>query len=87
MIAVVPNCMCTGKPEPRAWEMNGRSGVSYKVNVSDGNSALELPVADAETWNLFVPFEMYEVSLQIDQIANNSRLSTRTRINSARKVD
>lgn len=87
MLAVVPNCMCTGKPEPRAWEMNGRSGVSYKVNLSDGTSALELAVADAETWNAFVPFRMYNVTLEITQVAYESRLSTRTRVCDAEESD
>lgn len=80
MIVTSPKIMCTGKPEPRAWEFNGRSGVSYKVNVSDGSSNLELPVKDAEVWNLFEPFKRFRVDIEISQVANDNRLATRCRI-------
>ena len=66
MVVTSPKVMCTGKPEPRAWEFNGRSGVSYKVNISDGSSNLELPVKDAEIWNicdLFKPVRFLKKSI------------------------
>ena len=84
MIFSSPKVMCTGKPEPRAWEFNGRSGVSYKVCVSDGSSNLELPVKDAEIWNKFEPFKKFRVDIEISQVANDNRLATRCRIVEAR---
>ena len=85
MIVTSPKVMCTGKPEPRAWEFNGRSGVSYKVNISDGSSNLELPVKDAEIWNKFEPFKRYRVSIEVSQVANDNRLSTRCRVVDAKE--
>lgn len=80
MLVRSPKVMCTGKPEPRAWEYNGRSGVSYKVNLSDGSSNLELPVKDAEVWNMFDPFKKFIVDIEISQVANDNRIVTRCRV-------
>lgn len=80
MVVTSSKVMCTGKPEPRAWEFNGRSGVSYKVNISDGKSNLELPVIDAECWNKFEPFKRMRVDIEISQVAVDNRLSTRCRV-------
>jgi len=80
MICTSPKVMCTGKPEPRAWEFNGRSGISYKANLSDGTSNLELPIKDAEVWNKLEPFKRYKVMIEISQVAVDNRLATRCRI-------
>lgn len=80
MLLGSPKVLCTARPDPKAWEFNGRSGVSYKVSVSDGTSNLELPVKDAETWNRFVPFGNYIITVEVSQVANDNRLSTRCRI-------
>lgn len=86
MISTFPKVMCTGHPEPKAWEFNGRSGVSYKVTISDGEGSLELPCASAEVWNVFKPFSYYAVQLETTQVANDNRLSTRSRVIGAKEV-
>lgn len=75
-----PVVLVTGKPEPKAWEYNGRSGVSYKVSISDGSSNVELPVVDAEIWNKFKSLGNFIVTIEISQVANDNRLSTRCRV-------
>lgn len=80
MLVGTPPVMCTGKPEPKAWEFNGRSGVSYKVCLSDGSSNIELPIKDAELWNTFTPFKYYNCTIEISQVANDNRLATRCRV-------
>lgn len=86
MIVTAPKVMCTGRPEPKAWEFNGRSGMSYKVQISDGQSNLELPCATPEVYNLFSPFKTFQVNIEVSQVANDNRLATRCRVVGAQAV-
>lgn len=80
MIMKTPKVMCIAKPEPKAWEFNGRSGISYKIGISDGTSNLELPVSSAEVWNKFESFGEYIALVEVSQVANDNRLAARCRI-------
>lgn len=79
MIVVVPNCMCTGKPDPREWEYEGRSGTSYKVEISDGNSTVQFPVTE-DVYPEFEPFERFNVTLNIEQTDFDGRKGVRCRV-------
>lgn len=71
---------CIAVPEPKAWEYNGRSGIAYKVSVSDGASLLQLPVSDVAIFNLFQPFHKYDLVLEVSQVAQDSRMFTKSRV-------
>lgn len=67
MILNVNNVMCTAKVPPREWEMDGRSGVTYKVEISDGSGSMELQCSDEDIYNKFVPFERFDVEIDLRQ--------------------
>lgn len=67
MILVAGNMMCTAVIEPRQWEMENRSGTTYKVELSDGKGSIELQCADEETYYMFAPFERYNVTIDLRQ--------------------
>lgn len=81
-----PRVICTGKPEPNMWQMGERSGVSYKVEVSDGSGNVSMPCKDEVVYNAFVPFQTFSIDVEINQVANESRLGTRARIVSVAPV-
>lgn len=88
MILQNNNLMCTGKPNPRPYTLNsGVSGVSYKVELSDGNGTVSLPVDGESTYSIFEPWKMYNVGIEITQTANNDRITTRARVVSAVVVE
>lgn len=86
MLAGSANLMCTGVPDPREWTFRDRSGISYKVNLSDGQSNLELPVSEASVFSVFKPFERYNVTFEISQVADDNRITTRCRVVDAKPV-
>lgn len=67
--------------------MDGRSGVSYKIKISDGQDTLELPVSSPEVWNMFAPFGYYQVNMETSQVANDNRISTRSRVVNVKEVE
>lgn len=71
--------MCTGKPAPREWNMEGRSGVSYKVDLSDGYESISVPCKDAEVYGAFLPFQAYQVDFEVVSTVNNNRQGVRIR--------
>lgn len=78
---------CIAVPEPRAWEYNGRSGVAYKVHLSDGVDVLQFPVSDIDVYQKFMPFHDYEVTLEVSQVAQDSRIFTKSRVVAASEID
>lgn len=81
MISEFEKVMCVGKPAPREWKLDdGRSGVTYKIKISDGADSLELPCVDADVWDAFVPLGWHRVELETTQVAQDSRISTRSRV-------
>ena len=65
---------------------NGRSGVSYKAEFSDGNSTVELPTSE-EVYRTLKPFVTYEVKIEITQTSYENKKSIRGRIVSASAVN
>lgn len=85
MYFTVKDVMCTAKAKPKAWAVGDNSGVSYKVELGDGESNLKLPVIDEQTWDKFEPFGMYNVVLEVNQTARDNRLATTLRITECTK--
>lgn len=67
MILNAFNAMCTGVVPPREWEMDGRSGTTYKVELSMGDGTLELQCSDEDIYNKFQAFERYDVDIDLKQ--------------------
>lgn len=80
MLVGTPKVKCVARQDPKAWEFNGRSGVSYKVEISDGTTNVQLPVSSADVWNMFKPFEDYYCTIEISQVAQDNRIATKCRI-------
>lgn len=87
MLFTVKDVMCTAKSKPKAWAVGENSGVSYKVDLGDGEGNLKLPVLDEQTWSIFEPFKMFDVVLEVNQTARDNRLATTLRIVEARLRD
>lgn len=85
MRAVVNECLCVGIREPREYEFNGRKGVSYAVEITDGNGAVELPVSTKEVFESFVLLENFTVEIEFSMVAQatsngNARMFPKCRI-------
>lgn len=87
MILVAANMMCTAVVEPREWEMEGRSGTTYKVELSDGKGSIELQCADDETYYMFAPFERYNVSIDLRQTNYEGRKGVKALIVNAGHIE
>lgn len=80
MLAATPTLVCTAKPDPRPWTQGNRSGITYRVTLSDGKKSFDLRCANDNVYNKFIPFEKYDVTLDIQQAAEDSRLVERVRV-------
>lgn len=87
MFVQVLNAMCTGKNPPRQWEMDGREGVSYKVEISDGNGNIKIACADEDVYNKFVPFERFNVEIDLQQTNYEGRTGVKAQVSYAEKVE
>lgn len=67
MKLVASDLMCTSVPAPKSWKMDGREGVTYKVDISDGESTISLPCGTIEVYQRFVPFKRYNVAIDLVQ--------------------
>lgn len=77
MIAICEKCMCTGVRDPRPYKINGREGVSYVVEISDGKGSVELPVISQEIYQIFEPFGMYYVAVNFEMVAQETKSGAR----------
>lgn len=66
----IPRVMCTGKPEPHAWSKGDRSGVIYRVELSDGTGNIRVNCRDEAAYAAFAPFIMYQVDINLTQFQN-----------------
>lgn len=85
MRAEVDQCLCVGIREPREYEFNGRKGVSYAVEITDGNGAVELPVSTKEVFETFELLENFKVIIEFSMVAQatsngNARMFPKCRI-------
>ena len=71
MYCVLENVYCVAKPEPNPYEFDGRKGVSYKVEVSDGNSSIPFSCDNEEVYKIFKPFNRYVIKLDIQHRRND----------------
>lgn len=67
MIVNLFNAMCTGVIPPREWEMDGRTGTTFKVELSMGDGTMELQCSDEDIYNKFTAFERFDVELDLKQ--------------------
>lgn len=68
MILTANNVMCTAKNPPREWEFeDGRKGVTYKVELSDGSGNISIACLDEDIYNKFQPFKFHEIELSLEQ--------------------
>lgn len=69
--------MCIGVKEPRSYKFDdGREGVSYKVELTDGHGGIEVPVAE-EIYQYFEPFRKYLLDFEITQVSRNTQYGVR----------
>lgn len=80
MITVAKNVLCTSKPDAKAWQNNGLSGISYRVGVSDGKSSVEMKCATDLPYNKFEVGQHYDVAMEVTQVAQNNYIIERVRI-------
>lgn len=74
MKLVGKNLMCTSIPEPREWKMDdGRSGVTYKVELSDGQNSVQINCASMDSYGKFRPFEKFNVEFDLQQTLYDGR--------------
>lgn len=71
----VPRVIVTGKPEPHAWSRGERSGVIYRVEVSDGSGNVRMNCASQAVYESMTPFQAFAVDLTIEQNQNNNYLT------------
>ena len=72
--------MCVSIPEPRQWEMDGRNGVSYKVDLSDGTSTVQLACKDINVYQVFRPFKKFTVQIELLQTTFDGRKGVKAQI-------
>ena len=85
MKAYVNDAMCVGIREPREYEFNGRKGVSYAVEITDGTGVVELPVSDKEVFEVFEVMGRFVVTIEFSMVAQatsngNARMFPKCRI-------
>lgn len=68
---------CTSKPKPREWTYQDRKGITYKVDISDGESTVQIQCNDIEVYNKFEPFQDYTVSIDLVQTNFDGRLGVK----------
>lgn len=68
--------LCIGVSAPREWSYEDRSGVSYKVEVTDGNGSIELPVTE-DAYGNFESMQEYMIDLEIYQVNRNTQYGVR----------
>lgn len=76
MKCVGVHAWCCGVKEPREYEFDGRSGVSYKIELTDGQGAIEFPVTE-EIYPLFEPMREYLVDIEFSQVSRQSQWGVR----------
>lgn len=72
--------MCVSIPEPREWDYNGQNGVSYKVDLSDGLSTVQLAVKDIQTYQVFRPFKRFNVQIELLQTSFDGRKGVKAQV-------
>ena len=87
MIVLVENAMCTGKIPPREWEMEGRTGTTYKVEISDGQGSMELQCSDEDIYNKFEAFQRYDVDIDLKQTNYEGRKGVKALITFAQAAN
>ena len=65
--------MCIALPEPHEWEFNGRSGVKYQVEVSDGTESMKLTCDSPETYYKFEVFKTFDIKIRLIQRAEENK--------------
>lgn len=80
MLVATQKVMCTAKPDPKPWSSGGRSGISYRVTLSDGKSALDLRCSNDEVYNKIEPFGYYQAVVNIVQAAQDDRIVERVQL-------
>lgn len=84
MIVTAPEVFCTAVKVPNEYKIGDRSGVSYKVEISDGTGSVEMPVIDGDVWKVFEPMKKYAVDIELVPFAqetrNGARMSLKVRI-------
>lgn len=80
MISIVPDVLCTAIAKPREWEMDGRSGISYKVDVSDGEDNITFACDGPDVHAAFEPFKHFQITLDTKQTNFDGRKGTKTQI-------
>lgn len=87
MKLICEKCMCTGKPEPREWTMDDREGITYRVEISDGTGNVSLQCDGVEVYEVFEPFAMYEVEIELIPTNYEGRRGTKSMIVYADRVE
>lgn len=80
MVLITKNAVCTAKPEPKAWSSGTRSGITYRVTISDGKGTLDLRCKDADVYSVFESFQSYQVAIDVVQAAQDDRIVERATI-------
>lgn len=80
MKLIAEGVMCTSIPEPKSWKMDDREGVSYKVDLSDGSSTIQLACKGVEVYGSFVPFNRYSVIVDLEQTNFEGRKGVKAQV-------
>ena len=80
MNLIANNLMCTGKPKPNHWEMDGRKGTTYKVELSDGTGNVALQCIDEDIYNKFEPFQIYDCNFELVATNYEGRAGVKCRV-------
>lgn len=88
MRLVAHRVMCTAKNEPREWAFeDGRSGVTYKVEISDGSGNIQIACLDEDIYNHFTPFAFHEVEISLEQTNFEGRKGVKAMVTFAQVED
>lgn len=67
---------CTAVKEPRPYEIEGRKGISYKIEVSDGTASMEMPI-DESVYLYMQPMREYLFDLDFTQVSRETKFGIR----------
>ena len=77
--------ICTAILKPRAWEMEGRNGTTYKVSISDGESNITMQCLNEEVWSNFEVFKPHMIVIDLVQTNYEGRTGVKALIVEAYK--
>lgn len=71
----IPRVIVTGKPDPHPWTRGERSGIIYRIEVSDGTGNIRMNCENQAVYESVTPFQAFALDCRIDQNQNNYYIS------------